>query len=101
MLALTLSWLLSSSVCFAEMLLHHVVALDAVLADIYAVVAPGGFLIIREHDAFEEDFGVVVDVQHGSFCLVFDETPQWSGFCDVGSTALLCWSRVFVPKGGR
>ncbi len=72
-----------SSVCFAEMVLHHVVALDAVLAGIFAVLAPGGFFVIREHDAFEDDFGVVIDMQHGFFARVFDEKLQWDGFCDV------------------
>ena len=46
---------------------HHFEKLDKMLEEIYRVLKPGGFLILREHDCTPENLSVFLDIVHGMY----------------------------------
>lgn len=54
------------------MSLHHIRTPEAYLAEVYRILAPGGILIIREHDCDpikDPEMSMLLDVLHGLYCI--------------------------------
>jgi hypothetical protein len=52
----------SMSIVFCLMSLHHMKNLNETLNEIYRIVKPGSYLLIREHDCNEKNFCLFLDV---------------------------------------
>jgi 2-polyprenyl-3-methyl-5-hydroxy-6-metoxy-1,4-benzoquinol methylase len=52
----------SMSIVFCIMSLHHMKHLNETLNEIYRIVKPGSYLLIREHDCDEKNFDLFLDV---------------------------------------
>ena len=67
----------------ALMVLHHIPPekLDATIATLTELVAPGGYLLVREHDAIDKDTITYCHIEHAMYDLVVPEKPFW-GFYD-------------------
>jgi SAM-dependent methyltransferase len=70
----------SFGVATALMALHHVADVPAVLAELARVLAPGGFLVLREHDCAFPALAVSLDLVHGLYSLVWSAPPEWPAF---------------------
>ena len=53
------------------MVLHHVNKLDILLSEINRCLKPGGFLIIREHDAMTAFDHMLADIEHELYALLY------------------------------
>lgn len=47
--------------------LHHIQDLDAMAQKIYDLLAPGGLLVIKEHDCWDPADAMLVDIEHSIF----------------------------------
>ena len=63
----------SMNVITAIMSLHHVKDLLFMAKEIERVMAPGAFLIIREHDCWDAADAMIVDIEHKLYQVAFDE----------------------------
>ena len=63
----------------AVMSFHHVEHIDELLTEVFRVLAPGGYLVIREHDCEDNERAVVIDIVHGLYSLVWRNPPEWPG----------------------
>lgn len=65
----------------AFMSLHHVEQLRPALSEIYRILRPGGYLLIREHDCRPPELAVFLDVLHGMYASVWNEPRETNDFC--------------------
>ncbi|KAL9645207.1 hypothetical protein ABK040_002408 [Willaertia magna] len=72
----------SQSLVVALMSLHHIPNVEKTMEEIHRILAPGGLLIIREHDSFHNDMAVVLDILHGLYSLVWSNPRETPNFCD-------------------
>ncbi len=61
------------------MSLHHCADLGAMLAEIARVLAPGGHLLIREHNCGDKETGVYLDVVHAVYAVANGEIDLQPG----------------------
>lgn len=76
----TLSDILTGSVdlviCFQ--VLHHIKRFDITLKELYRVIKPGGYLLIREHDCNSEETRILIDIEHSLFeCAIQDRGYEY------------------------
>lgn len=62
------------------MSLHHFDNVNNILQEIYRVMKPNGYLIIREHDLYPQDIALVLDIQHGLYARVW--SIEQATFCN-------------------
>lgn len=67
-------------VVYALMSLHHIRDIRSMLAEIRRVLVPGGLLIVREHDCVTNGLGLVLDVVHGFYSMVWSEPQELTCF---------------------
>lgn len=72
----------SMSVISVIMVLHHVKELKKMLSEIYRVLQPGGYLLIKEHDSTSEQFSNFIDVVHGLYSLSLSHPVEDPTFCE-------------------
>lgn len=70
----------------ALMSLHHVEDQDNMIKEIHRVLRPGGFVLIREHDCPDDDYGNVLDIMHGLYSLVWSNPIQDINFLETYSS---------------
>lgn len=73
----------SMSLITILMVLHHIPHSDVTITELYRILKPGGYLIVREHDLNDYRLNVLIDVMHGLYSLVWYETPEDPTFCDT------------------
>ena len=87
------------------MALHHFYDVGAVLKEIGRILAPGGVLIIREHDCQSTSFGLFLDIVHYVYAVVTNPEVSLDEFDDVSHTLRSTfrtkekWARMIT--GGR
>jgi ubiquinone/menaquinone biosynthesis C-methylase UbiE len=67
------------------MVLHHVEEdLDEMISEIYRITAPGGYFVLREHDCNPSEIGLVLDIMHGMYALVWSDPAEMGveSFCE-------------------
>ena len=52
-------------ICFQ--VLHHIKQFETTLNELYRVLKPGGYMLIREHDCNSEETRVLIDIEHSLF----------------------------------
>lgn len=83
--------------CF--MVLHHVPPsnLDVLLNEIFRVMQPGGILLLREHNATEQDY-YLLDVLHEYYDYVLNPESNWEESRGYYKTAEQ-WADKFINAG--
>lgn len=79
-------------IVYAFMSLHHIRNVERTLAEVFRVLKPGGIFIIREHDCVTEGLGMVLDIVHGFYSMVWSnpqekkdfETEYWAYYRRAG-----------------
>lgn len=64
--------------CFV--VLHHVEALERTIAELYRIMRPGGYLLVREHDCNSIASRMMIDIHHMLYTLVGTEKPFKEAF---------------------
>ncbi|KAL0476270.1 ubiG [Acrasis kona] len=64
------------------MVLHHIPNPSQTLMEIYRILKPGGYLLVREHDCQPEGLAMVLDVVHGLYSLSLKNPIEDPSFCD-------------------
>lgn len=64
----------------AMMSLHHIQNIEPCLEEIKRVIAPGGYLIIREHDCISYELSVVIDLMHAAYAMIFADPTEIDDF---------------------
>lgn len=72
----------SYHVVLALMSIHHIPNKKAMLDEIFRVLKPGGLLIIREHHCVSKGLGLVLDVIHGFYSMVWANPREMANFDD-------------------
>eukprot|EP01125_Pyxidicula_operculata_P008500 TRINITY_DN284_c0_g1_i21.p1 TRINITY_DN284_c0_g1~~TRINITY_DN284_c0_g1_i21.p1 ORF type:complete len:368 (-),score=65.43 TRINITY_DN284_c0_g1_i21:19-1122(-) len=71
----------SISIATAIMSLHHICDASLLIVNnIFNILKPGGFFVIREHDSSPRGYDVLLDVMHGLYSLSLShpkEDPEW------------------------
>lgn len=62
------------------MVLHHVKDIKNALKELYRILKPGGYIIIREHD-FLDNMQVYLDIVHGMYNFVLNDVIEDEKFC--------------------
>lgn len=57
------------SVIFISVVLHHIIDNKPILSEIYRILKPGGYLVIKEHDCKNELFSKYLDIIHGLYAI--------------------------------
>lgn len=68
------------NVVYALMSLHHIRNIESMLTEIHRVLAPNGLVIIREHDCVTNGLGLVLDVIHGFYSMVWSNPKELKCF---------------------
>lgn len=68
------------------MVLHHIPEVKPFLKEVYRVLRPGGYVMIREHNCDPDDMRVFLDVQHGFYALVLQPVVETPDFCSTFQT---------------
>ena len=63
------------------MSLHHIPGVEETLQEVRRVLAPGGLLVVREHDLSYAALAVLLDVMHGLYARVWSEPAEQPHFC--------------------
>lgn len=66
--------------CFV--VLHHIEQLDDRIDELYRILAPGGWLLIREHDCRDNATRAIIDIYHNLFELVYNKAPNYKQVLD-------------------
>lgn len=66
--------------CFV--VLHHIEQLEERIGELYRILAPGGWLLIREHDCRDNATRAIIDIYHNLFELVYNKSPSYSKVLD-------------------
>ena len=72
----------SFQLVLALMSLHHIDTVTTTLAEVQRVLAPGGVLLIREHDLSFPQLAPLLDVMHGLYTRVWSDPAEQPAFCD-------------------
>lgn len=62
------------------MSLHHMEKLPEMLAEINRVLAPGGTLLIKEHDCWNSIDAMLIDIEHAIFMYCLDKNKSFNGY---------------------
>lgn len=63
------------------MVLHHIPHSDTTIKEMYRILRPGGYLVIREHDINDYRLNVLIDIMHGFYSLVWYQVKESPAFC--------------------
>ena len=66
--------------CFV--VLHHIEQLEERISELYRILAPGGWLLIREHDCRDNATRTIIDIYHNLFELVYNKSPNYKQVLD-------------------
>lgn len=66
--------------CFV--VLHHIEKLEDRINELYRILAPGGWLLIREHDCRDNATRAIIDIYHNLFELIYNKSPNYSKVLD-------------------
>jgi SAM-dependent methyltransferase len=55
--------------------LHHIKDLDTAVKELYRVMKPGGYLLIKEHDCWNAMDAMMVDLEHSIFIHCLEKRP--------------------------
>lgn len=72
----------SFDLVIAFMVLHHIENCELIIQEIFRVLRPNGRFILREHDCFSPQLGVVLDVMHGLYARTWSKPPEQPQFCE-------------------
>lgn len=67
--------------CFVS--LHHIQKIEERLDELYRIMAPGGWLLIREHDCRNNATRTIIDIYHNIYELVYNKSPDISNILDT------------------
>ena len=67
-------------VVYAFMSLHHIRDLEVTLREVWRTMKVGGMFIIREHDCVTNGLGLVLDVVHGFYSMVWSNPQEKKNF---------------------
>jgi ubiquinone/menaquinone biosynthesis C-methylase UbiE len=84
--------------CFQS--LHHMKNQDLVISELYRVIEPGGYVIIREHDCDSVLMKILIDIEHCIFEDVLKDPSE--GFIETYHGCYRSkgeWSRLFYRHG--
>lgn len=70
----------SHDVVLALMSLHHIPNKESMIKEIKRILKPGGLLIIREHHCVSNGLGLVLDVVHGFYSMVWSKPKEMNNF---------------------
>lgn len=65
------------------MVLHHIPEPQKTLSEIYRILEPGGYLLIREHDCDPENLAMVLDLVHGLYSMSLKDPIEDPSFCET------------------
>jgi len=85
------------------MTLHHIREPSKVLKEIFRVLEPGGYLIIREHDCPSKETSVVFDVIHGLYAMAWSEPREMQDFRTYSALYRTRkeWEKMIIDSGFR
>ncbi len=63
--------------CTALQVLHHVPDQQQTIAELYRVLKPGGYLLVREHDCISKEVADRIDWVHYLYEIVVADKPNW------------------------
>lgn len=72
----------SISLISVIMVLHHIEDLELMLNEIFRVLEPGGYLLIKEHDCNSSEFSNFIDIVHGLYSLSLSNPIEDFTFCE-------------------
>jgi len=59
--------------------LHHIESLKDFIKEMRRIVMPGGYLILIEHDMFNDYDKILIDIEHKIYGVLYDDRPD---YCD-------------------
>lgn len=71
------------SIVTCLMTLHHIKNVDLMIEEIYRVLKPGSWFLIREHSCIPPEYGLFLDIMHGLYALVLTTPQEWPDFCET------------------
>lgn len=57
--------------------LHHVESLNIFLKEIYRIIKPNGYLIIIEHDSYNDFDKILLDIEHKMYGVIYDKRKNY------------------------
>jgi SAM-dependent methyltransferase len=66
----------------ASLSLHHIEDINVMVRELYRVIKPGGFLVIREHTSWDVFDAMVIDIEHMAY-MIGAENKKWED-CGTG-----------------
>lgn len=84
--------------------MHHIPGIEQYMEGVRRVLAPGGLLIIREHDCDTESMARLIDIEHGLYGVIVDGNKKFfkSYYGDYrgieGWDKVIGMERIFIKK---
>nr|QBK86698.1 MAG: mRNA capping enzyme [Marseillevirus LCMAC103] len=94
----------SVDIMTAFVALHHFSDVDAMLGEMRRVLAPGGVLVVREHDCNSRGFHLFLDFVHRLYHHVFEAVPELAPDSSVDAAAyhsIADWVAILGRHGFR
>jgi trans-aconitate methyltransferase len=87
----------------AIMVLHHIppVMLDETIRTLVSIISPGGYLLLREHDAVSQEVNDLCHFEHAMYDLVMPDKPFFDFYNDyiANYMPITAWEGLFEACG--
>jgi SAM-dependent methyltransferase len=87
----------------AIMVLHHIppIMLDQTIQTLVDLVCPGGYLLLREHDAVSQEVNNLCHFEHAMYDLVMQDKPFFDFYNDyiANYMSITAWEGLFEARG--